>query len=186
VPPAPPVDRHLRAARRVTRGRLALVLSGSLAALASAALASACALDWSVRAEPAEASVAEGGADAPASDAPAADAPLDTSAEDAPASPDAAACDVLAADVANARKKARECQIGTAGQCTTTVVDECGCKVVIRTAGSTEAAAYASAISALVAGCGKPAACATTACPQLGIPTSWACLVVASETRCTP
>jgi hypothetical protein len=177
----------VRAERRATRGGLVVaVLSGAVVALAAGAFSTACSLDWSVRAEPGETSVAEGGADVTASDAPLADAPADAPATDAPVSPDAAACDALATDVANARKKARECQIGMVGQCTTTADDECGCKVVIRTAGSPESAAYASAITALVDACGKPAACSTTSCPQLISPASWACLVVSSETRCTP
>jgi hypothetical protein len=175
------------APRRATRGGLLVaVLSGAIVALAAGAFSSACSLDWSVRAEPGEASVAEGGADVTVDDAPLADAPADAPAADAPVSPDAAACDALATDVANARKKARECQFGMPGQCTTTADDECGCKLVIRSAGSPEATAYASAITALVGGCGKPTACATTACPQLGVPASWACLVVSGETRCSP
>ena len=161
------------------------MLLGAFVASAAGAFLSACSLDWSVRPEPGETSVSESGADA-AADGPRIDAPPDSATEDAPVSPDGSPCGALATDVVNARKKARECQLGTAGQCTTTVDDECGCKVIVRTAGSSESNAYASAVAALVGACGKPAACSTTACPQLGVMAGWACLVVSSETRCTP
>ena len=160
------------------------VLTGSLAAIMAGALTTACSLDWAVRAGPAEASVAEGGADV-VIDAAFDDAP-DSATEDAPVSPDAAACDALAANVVVARKKARECQLGTAGQCTTTVDDECGCKVVITTAGAANTTAYTSAVSALVTSCGQPAACASTACPQIGLPASWACLAPDDDVHCRP
>jgi len=161
------------------------MLAGGLVAVAAGGVVTACSLDWSVRAEPGEPSVTEGGADV-AADAPLTDAPADGAPEDAPVSADGSPCAALTADVANARKKARECQLGTTGQCGTTVDDECGCKVIVRTAGSTESTAYAAAVASLVGTCGKPTACATTACPQLGVMASWACLVVSSETRCTP
>jgi hypothetical protein len=176
VSPAPPVDRHARA--------LAF-FAGSLAA--ATALLSACSLDWSVRAEPAEAStMTDGGADA-STDSLVTDAPADV-VTDSPVvtDPDAAACADLATKVANAKNKARDCQFGTAGQCTTTVDDECGCKVVIRTAGSTDTNAYTAAIASLVGACGQPPACTTTACPQLGSTASWACLVQSPNTRCLP
>lgn len=161
------------------------MLAGGLALAGAGLPTTACSLDWAVRAEPAEASVVEGGADV-VTDAALDDAPPDSATEDAPVSPDAAACDALATDVVNARKKARECQIGTFGQCTTTVDDECGCKVVVTTAGSPNATAYTSAVSTLVTSCGQPAVCATTSCPQIGLPQSWACLSVAGDIRCTP
>ena len=159
---------------------LGVALLGMLGGALSA-FAPACSLDWTVRADPADGAaldssgpdgaVGETGSDAPA------DAPGDSAI-------DAGPCSTLAADVAKARAKAKECQLGTAGQCTTTVKDECDCDVVVRAASSVEDAAYATAIAALIVACGKPAACG--ACKQLGLPASWACLRPASVTECLP
>ena len=146
---------------------------------------SACSLDWSVRADPGDASLAEGGSGADVADAPVAlDAPDTSVPTDAPISPDAAACDALTNGVAQKRTKARECQIGTVGQCTTTVDDECGCRVIVTFAGAANTNDYTAAVADLVARCGKPPC--TAACPQLGLSTSWACLGSGSGFSCMP
>ncbi|MDB5215727.1 MAG: hypothetical protein JWO86_3654 [Myxococcaceae bacterium] len=154
-------------------------------ALVAAAVLSACSLDWSVRPDPGDASIAAeaGGVDVTDALAPvdAADGSVPT---DAPLSPEAAACQALGDDVTLKRKKARECQIGTAGQCTTTVKDECGCDVIVTSAGSTKTSDFTSAVMTFLSECEKPPC--TAACPQNGVPASWACLVVAGDTRCTP
>jgi hypothetical protein len=154
--------------------------------LSGTALLAACSLDWSLRSAPGDASMpAESGGTADATDAPAAvDAADGSVPTDAPISPEAAACQALESDLALKRKKARDCQIGTAGQCTTTVKDECGCDVIVTSAGSMSTSDFTAAVAALVGQCGKPPCVA--ACPQNGVPASWACLVVAGETRCTP
>ena len=147
---------------------------------------SACSLDWSVRPDPGDASLAESGSsDADAGDARVSPDAADTSVPtDAPVSPDAAACAALASDVAQKRKKARECQIGTAGQCTTTVDDECGCKVIVTFAGAANTNDYTAAVSSLLAQCGKPPC--TAACPQLGLSMGWACLGSSGGFSCSP
>ena len=152
------------------------VLGGALAALAPA-----CTLDWRVRPDPGDGAAAESSRP----DVTVGDAGLDGPA-DAPgdSEPDADPCAVLREDVAKARSKAKECKLGTAGQCTTTVKDECDCDVVVRAAGSTENSAYANAVAALVGACGKPATCGS--CKQLGVPASWACLVNGVPTECVP
>ncbi len=153
--------------------------------LAGFALLAACSLDWSVRSAPGDASTAaESGGAADAADAP---APVDAAdgsvPTDAPISPEAAACQALESDVALKKKKARECQIGTPGQCTSTVDDECACKVVVTLAAATATNDYKSAVSAYAAQC-MPKCVA--ACPQIGVPASWACLSNAGDVRCTP
>lgn len=140
---------------------------------ALAALTPACGLDWTVRDDPGDGPrpessrpdvvVIDGGPDGPA------DGP-DTSL------PDANPCVGLGEDVATARLKAKECAFGTAGQCTTTVKDECDCPVVVRASGSTQNTTYAKAIADLLAKCPKPKAC-DSLCPVLPAPASWACLV---------
>jgi len=155
-------------------------------ALVIGAVVPACALDWSVRPAPVDASVPETSTGADATDAPVSPDAGDSSVPvDAPVSPDAAACDGLTIDVAQKRAKARECQIGTGGQCTTTVDDQCGCKVVVTFAGSSNTNDYTAAVSNLIAQCGKPAC--TAPCPQLGVPGSWACLASGGTSyTCTP
>jgi hypothetical protein len=146
----------------------------------------ACGLDWTVRSNPDDASpVGEGGPDVVADTQLGVDVADATTEMDAPLSPDAQACAVLAADVAAKKKKARECQFGAAGQCTTTVKDECDCDVIIRLQASTPTTDYTKAVSLYVASCGKPPAAQCT-CPQLGLPSQWACLVAAPDTRCNP
>jgi len=146
---------------------------------------SACSLDWSVRPDTGDASLAEVGSGADVADAPAAlDAPDTSVPTDAPLSPDAARCAMLMDDVVQTRKKARECQIGTAGQCTTTVDDECGCKVIVTFAGAPKTNDFVAAVSDLVTQCGKPPC--TAPCPQLGLSTSWACLGSSGGFSCTP
>jgi hypothetical protein len=184
VPPASPVDRHARRACRA-RARVARVVLVT-PALAFAALLAACSLDWSVRSpDGGDAALSEGSATADATDAPvdgdAADGSVPT---DAPISAEAAACATSMDSVTAKRKKARECQIGTMGQCTTTVNDECGCKVIVTFAGTPDTMAYTKAIGDLVAQCGKPPC--TAACPQLGLSTGWACLGSGAGFSCSP
>ena len=180
--PASPVDRQARPARP-RRALLALLAPPLL----GAALLSACSLDWAVRADPGagDASLAEGGGSADGADAPVGADAADTSVPgDAPVSPDAAACAALLDGLAPKRKKARDCQIGTAGQCTTTVDDECGCKVIVTFPGVANTNDYAAAVGDLLAKCGKPPC--TAACPQLNLPSSWACLGSSGGFSCTP
>jgi hypothetical protein len=142
----------------------------------------ACSLDWTVRTSAGDASpVAEAGpdvVDATASE----DADART---DAPVSADAAACEALALDLKAKKAKAQECQIGTTGQCTSKIDDECGCGVIVRAAGVASTTDYTSAIAAYVAACGTPPA-ASCACPQLGVPASWACLANGPVITCRP
>lgn len=147
-------------------------------------LVAGCSLDWAVREDPGAASPAEAGADT--ADGPVSDTSADASVADAP-EPDADSgpCGDLATDLAARRAKARECQIGQGGQCSTTVDDECGCKVVVRTAGSTETTAYTDGVATFLATCGPPPA-ASCACPQLGLPASWACLAPGGTASCKP
>jgi hypothetical protein len=163
-----------------------VVLSAPALVLLLAAQLAACSLDWSLRsADPGDAALVEGSTTADAADAPvAADAADGSVPTDAPISAEAAACRDLETTVAQKRTKARQCQLGAAGQCTTTVKDECGCDVVVTSAGATTTTDYSAAVSKLIADCGKPPCLA--ACPQNGVPGTWACLVVAGETRCSP
>jgi hypothetical protein len=145
----------------------------------------ACSLDWAVRPDLGDSSPSETGSGADVADAPVARDAADTSVPtDAPTSSDAADCAQLTSDVAQKRKKARDCQSAAMGQCTTTVDDECGCKVIVTTAGAPFTTDYTSAVSALLANCGKPAC--TASCPQLGLMTSWACLAPTGQFTCTP
>jgi hypothetical protein len=142
------------------------------------ALAAACSLDWSVRSDPDDAA----GAESSKADVTVRDAGVDAPADVPEIDQDSGVCAALDADVANARAKAKECQIGTAGQCTTTVEDECACKVIVQYAGSAADSTYADAIAARIAAnatCGKPDC--THACPQLGLPGGWACLANGSS-----
>lgn len=155
------------------------------APLAIAFVVSACSLDWAVRPSAGDGSAAGTEAGADATDAPVSPDAADTSVPvDAPISPDAAACDGLTIDVAQKRAKARECQIGTFGQCTTTVDDQCGCKVIVTSADAGATSDYTAAVSNLVGQCGKPAC--TAPCPQLGLPMSWACLASGTSYTCQP
>jgi hypothetical protein len=157
------------------------VLAGTFAA--SAMLA--CSLDWDVRPDPGVGPVPETGTDvvdAPPVGSDAADADVDATT-DAPISPEAAACKALADDVVLKRKKARECVLAM-GQCQATVNDECGCPVVVKTAGSTPSLEYAAAVAKLVNDCGKPPCVA--ACPAIGPMVSWSCLQPGPEARCNP
>lgn len=149
----------------------------------AASLVAACSLDWAVRADPGvDAALPEGGGDA--TDAPVAETEADTSVADA-ADPDGGACEALRAELGPKQAKARECQIGQSGQCTTTVDDECGCKVIVRTAASAESTTYTDAIAAYLASCGAPPA-ATCACAQLGLQANWACLAKDAAYACRP
>ena len=155
------------------------------AQLAIAAVLSACALDWSVRPSPDDASAPMTDAGADATDAPAALDAADTSVPtDAPVSPEAAACDGLTIDVAQKRAKARDCQLTTSGQCMTTVDDQCGCKVVVTFPNATATSDYTAAVANLITQCGKPAC--TTQCPQLVPQTSWGCLSSPGGVSCFP
>ena len=144
----------------------------------------ACSLDWAVRSDSGDAALPDGGRDADAADAPVSPDAADTSVPtDAPLSADAAACAMLTSDVAQKRKKARECQSAVTGQCTTTVDDECGCKVIVTFAGAPNTTAYTAAVAKLVAQCTPD--CSAT-CPQLPLMMAWACLAPAGEFTCTP
>ena len=148
-------------------------------------LLAACSLDWSVRSDPGDAALPDGPSPADAADAPVPADGADTSVPtDAPISADAAACAMLMDGVTQKRKKARDCQIGTAGQCTTTVDDECGCKVIVTFAAAPDTMAYTKAVGDLVGQCGRPPC--TAACPQLGLSTSWACLGSGAGFSCSP
>ncbi|MDB4993969.1 MAG: hypothetical protein JWM74_1401 [Myxococcaceae bacterium] len=130
----------------------------------------------------------DAGADAASGDASADagihDAALDSAPVDAALdASDAGPCAALHDDVVLKRKKARECNLGTSGQCSTTVKDECNCDVVIRNATSAETNAYKAAVSALTTKC---AVDCSAACPQIGLPASWACLNNSGDIRCTP
>jgi hypothetical protein len=142
----------------------------------------ACSLDWTVRPDPGDAAPEATAGDTGVTDSSVADGQAD-SAEDAPLA-DAGPCETLAAEVTRTRAKAKDCQLGLGGQCTTTVQDECDCAVVVRYAGVPASTDYANAIAALVSTCGKPASCG--ACPLLGIPASWACLQPSGIARCVP
>ncbi|MBX3205713.1 MAG: hypothetical protein KF764_11640 [Labilithrix sp.] len=106
------------------------------------------------------------------------DAPADTPEEDANAS-----CAALAADVEAKRTKARECNLGSSGQCTTAVDDACGCKVPVTFAGNAATSAYVAAIATLKERC---AVDCTAPCPNLTPPASWACLAQGGDIRCVP
>jgi hypothetical protein len=187
VPPAPrqddarsgPRSRPRAALRSGARAvSLRVLFVGALTALAPVA----CSLDWAVRADPGEAPIAEGGADVTSESGD--DDGGDASAPDA-AEPDTGACEALAADLSARKDKARECQIAQSGQCTTTVDDECGCQIIVRTAGSAETTAYTSSVATFLAACGAPPA-ASCACPQLGLPASWGCLAKDATFACRP
>ncbi len=151
------------------------------------AVITACSLDWAVRPSTLDGSAPETSVGADATDGPVgADAADGSVPVDAPVSPEAAVCDGLTVDVTQKRAKARECQIGMpAGtQCTTTVDDQCGCKVVVTFADAGATNDYTAAVQNLVAVCGKPAC--TAPCPQLGLPQSWFCLANGPGYSCTP
>jgi hypothetical protein len=152
---------------------------GSVAALLALA---ACSLDWTVREAGSDAGAdADAGGDA--AEASAAEAATDAAALDADV--DASGCAALAAALAAKQGKARECQIGQVGQCASTVNDACGCRVIVRAPVSPETAAYADGVAAFLAACGPPPA-ASCACPQLGVPGTWACLARDAGFACWP
>jgi hypothetical protein len=151
-----------------------LLVAASVAVVAGLT-GTACSLDWNVRPDVGDApAVAEAGPDAPR-DASREDAPPDASVADAP-DPDGGPCPALAADLEARKTKARACDgAQLTPQCTSTVDDECGCRVIVRLAGSPETRAYVDGIAAFVAACGKPPAASCT-CPQLGVSGAWKCL----------
>jgi hypothetical protein len=151
-----------------------------VASSSCAAAMMACSLDWAVRSDPG-ASPESGGdvADARSGD----DSDAATSS-DAPMLVDSAYCMALAAEVARTKTKARECQLVVAGQCTTSVKDECECDVVVRFAGAVATTDYANAIGALRAACEKSLACKP--CPQLPLMGSWKCLQQGLPVECYP
>jgi hypothetical protein len=160
-----------------------VVLFGVVAG-ASAALAPACSLDWQVRADPGDGALPESRPpDVTVADT-ATDAP-DDGPIDSPPDPDASECATLAANVAKAKAKAKECELSM-GQCTTTVLDECDCKVVVKAPGTPQNTAYADAIAALLAKCGKPSPKCDGACAAVGLPAGWACLQPGASPVCTP
>ncbi|MBX3263813.1 MAG: hypothetical protein KF782_29335 [Labilithrix sp.] len=168
---------RLPRARRNARRSAARAIGAGLA-LAAASLAG-CSLDWTVRPEEA--------ADASAIDAVGDDVALDAASPDATTdAPEetSTSCAALADDVEAKRIKARECNLGSPGQCTTAVDDACGCKVPVTSASSAATAAYVAAIVALKERC---AVDCTAACPQLPPTASWACLAQGSGgIRCVP
>ena len=87
-------------------------------------------------------------------------------------------------EVVRTKPSARECNLGEAGQCQTTVDDECACKVIVRLPNSNSTLDYQRAVQALVSMCGKRGSC--SACPQLGVKTSWACLAPMGTKHCVP
>jgi hypothetical protein len=187
VPPAASQDDPRSAprlrARAASKSRSRVGSAGVIFASALAALApAACSLDWAVRADPGVPPIAEGGADVVSESV--GDDGGDASTADAD-EPDSGACEALAAELAAKKNKARECQIAQSGQCTTTVDDECGCQIIVRTAGSAETAAYTSGVAAFLAACGAPPA-ASCGCPQLGLPASWGCLAKDAAFACRP
>lgn len=141
------------------------------------AIPCACALDWDVRPAPVTSSdvlVPEAATEA-AADATGTDAETDA------AETDAAQCEPLLADVAAKKTLARSCQLAS-GQCTTTVKDECDCDVIVALASGSKTDDYVAAVAAYRASCTP----SCVACPQLGVPGTWACLQSGGEIRCTP
>jgi hypothetical protein len=143
-------------------------------------IAAGCSLGWEVRPDP-----GEGGApDTSVPDVAIIETGVDAG-KDAPAEAGVdAACTAPSAELAAARKGARTCTLGNAADCKASVKDECGCDVVVRAAGSAEATAYAAAVGAWVAECGK-ALCSGT-CPTLTPPNTWACLQPDGTIHCVP
>ncbi len=124
---------------------------------------SACSLDWSIT---------------PLADASAADA--SDAGVDQLTSGDAADCTTLAATVAAARQNAKQC-VSTAGACTATTTDECGCTITIAAATSPATTAYKQALAAFTA-----AGCIPT-CSQCSAQTPGLCIVGPNQvTYCMP
>lgn len=155
-----------------------LLAPTAAAVLVAVATLGACTLDWEVRPDP-------GTSPEAASPDVAADASSEGSASDASvdANDDGGApCDALLANVAAARTAARACQLGQAGQCTSTVKDECDCNVVVRLATDAKTDAFVAAVTAYRASCSPSCA----ACPQEKPPATWACLQSGSLIECFP
>lgn len=149
--------------------------------LAIVALTSACAHDWSVRADVDAAAVpTDDGGPSPVEAGPSdasVDARGDAPSGDGATSPD---CTALGIDLGAKRKAARSCQLGQ-GQCLSTVKDQCDCDVVIATSGSPQTIAYLSAVTALKAsGCER--GCASQCAPT----TPRNCLQQPTEITCVP
>lgn len=158
-----------------------LVVPRLLAVAFGAAAPLACSLDWTVRSDPGDAASSADAALDRAGDVPSSDggndAPLD-------AGGDAPDCASLQAKVIAARKKARECNIGTAGQCTTSVQDECRCPVPVTFAAPADATQkYLDAIDAYETSCTPDC---SAQCRQLTPQGSWACLSQNDGVHCVP
>ncbi len=113
------------------RARLALLVLGVLGG-AVVAFGPGCSLDWNERAEPSE----SGPSETNAPDVMVADTGTDVTVDDAPAD-SGADCATLKATVDATKYKAQKCGF-VAGQCKTTVKDECKCDVIVKTADSPE------------------------------------------------
>lgn len=145
--------------------RASRFLAGAFAALLGtlpSLVVVGCSLGWDVRSAPADAEpdVQSTGEDVVEEEAgPEADAEGDV-AETLDGSKD---CTALASDLEAKKKAARQCVLSS-NQCTSTIVDQCNCAVVIAVGGSQEAIAYESAIQNFVdSGC--PKGCAAS-CPS--------------------
>jgi hypothetical protein len=83
-----------------------------------------------------------------------ADAGPDAGAGGRDAGPD---CAALETDLDGARAAAKACTLGAGGQCTTSIVDECGCTSYVTEGGSAAASAFAAAVQAVKAAeCASP------------------------------
>ncbi|MBS2016380.1 MAG: hypothetical protein JST00_26080 [Deltaproteobacteria bacterium] len=155
-----------------------LLARTAVTVLVAVAALGACTLDWEVRPDPgvpSEAASPDVATDAGA-DAATPDAPLDATEDDG------AACAALLANVTSARAAARSCQLGQAGQCTSTVKDECDCNVVVRLASDPKTDAFVAAVASYRVSCSPSCA----ACPQEKPPATWACLQSGSVIECFP
>jgi hypothetical protein len=119
------------------------------------AILTGCAYDWAIGAAGRDAG--SGGRDAGAggSDTGAGGHPgtggSDAGAGGSDAGPD---CAALLEDLAAARTAAKTCTLGAAGQCSTSIVDECGCASYVTQGGSAAASAFAAAVEKVkAAGC---------------------------------
>jgi hypothetical protein len=157
--------------------RASLALSGivvSTAIFAAFLSLDACSFDWGVNADAGDAGVdASKGSDATANGNDAAPSQDASPATDA-GTPDEASCAMLETNADAGKANAWTCTLGVVNQCTTTVSDQCGCKLFVTWSDAAATDQYGAAVQALV----------SSGCP-LGCPPSSACPMLPVTSGCT-
>lgn len=146
--------------------RASRFLAGAFAALLGALPSTAvigCSLGWDVRSAPADAEPDTQITGQDVEENKEAGTEIDASDDVADVPDSSVDCAALVTDLEAKKKAARACVLSS-NQCTSTIVDQCNCNVVIAVGGSQEVIAYQTAIQNFVdSGC--PKGCAAS-CPS--------------------